>query len=450
MSSNTFKQRAIRATIWTLIEQFGGHIIRFGSNLILTRLLVPEYFSLMALINTFISGLEMFSDVGVAPSVIQNKHGDNPVFFNTAWTIQVMRGLGLWLASILIAWPIAIYYQQQRMLWLIPIAGLNALLASLQSTSIFTLKRNLELSRLSKFGMLGYLYKTIIIIFWAWLNPTIWAIVGGSLISGFIDIFRSHKLIPQISNRFTWDKNAAKDILSFGKWIFISTAMTFLAMQSDRLILGKLAFPMLAFYSIALALAEMPKQTIAGISGNVMFPIVAKFQDLPRKQLREKILQKRWLLVVGMALGLSVIVCFGDILILTLYDRRYNDAAWMLPILSLGTWPALLEMTMSSSLIAIGKPMYSASGNFFKFIYMIIGVPLGFSLLGILGAVIVIAFNDLPIYITINYGLWKEKLIGIEQDVIATLVLIGTITILLSSRYFLGFGLPIDGILLKN
>jgi hypothetical protein len=62
-------------------------------DLILTRLLFPEAFGLMALVQVFMGGLQMFSDLGVNMSIIQSKRGEDPDFLNTAWTFQILRGL---------------------------------------------------------------------------------------------------------------------------------------------------------------------------------------------------------------------------------------------------------------------------------------------------------------------------------------------------------------------
>ncbi len=43
----------------------GQQFLRLASNLILTRLMFPEAFGLMALIQTFMVGLQMFSDIGI-------------------------------------------------------------------------------------------------------------------------------------------------------------------------------------------------------------------------------------------------------------------------------------------------------------------------------------------------------------------------------------------------
>ncbi len=448
MSVSSLKKQAIFATAWTLVTNFAGQFMRFVANLILTHLLVPEYFGLMALVHTFISGLAMFSDIGIGPSIIRHKRGDDPDFLNTAWTLQVIRGFGLWLITLLITWPVATFYQEPKLLLLIPIIGLNVVIAGFESTGTFTLNRHLLQGKLTKFTLIGVGIKNIVTITWAWLNPTVWALIGGNLVSGLVDLVRSHKLVPEISNRFTWDKDAVKELISFGKWIFISTAMTFLAMQSDRLILGKLfSLEMLGVYTVAFTLADLPKMIFGSLSAKVIFPIISKFAELPRETLRAKILPKRWLLLIGMGFCVAVLVFCGDFLILTLYDQRYNDAAWMLPILALGIWPYLLMELSGPTLMAVGKPIYLAWGNCLKFTYMLFVLPLAFSYMGILGVVIAIALNDIPLYIAINYGLWREKLAAITQDIQATLLLLGLIAILLWSRYFLGFGLPIDGIL---
>jgi O-antigen/teichoic acid export membrane protein len=148
-----------------------------------------------------------------------------------------------------------------------------------------------------------------------------------------------------------------------------------------------------------------------------------------------------------LALGLAVLVSFGDLLILLLYDKRYDQAAWMLPLLAIGIWPNMLSQTSEQALFAIGKPSYAAIGNFFRFLFNIIGIPLGFEYFGILGAIIIVAMNDVPFYFAIAFGVSREGLSSISQDVKSTLMFSGILGILLYGRWLLGFGLPITGIL---
>ena len=88
------KKLAFKGAFWTIASYGGSQILRFGSNLILTRLLLPELFGLMGLAYVFIVGVHLFSDIGLGPSIIQNKRGEESEFINTAWTMQIILGLG--------------------------------------------------------------------------------------------------------------------------------------------------------------------------------------------------------------------------------------------------------------------------------------------------------------------------------------------------------------------
>lgn len=125
------------------------------------------------------------------------------------------------------------------------------------------------------------------------------------------------------------------------------------------------------------------------------------------------------------------------------YDTRYTAAAWMLPILAIGVWPVVLYETLGRSLYGIGKPFYGAFGNFIRFLFIVIAIPLGFSKFGALGAIIAITLNDIPPYIAVCYGLWREKITGMWQDLQFTLLLIGLIALFLFGRSVLGMGFPV-------
>jgi O-antigen/teichoic acid export membrane protein len=440
MSSLTLKRLAIRGTVWTLMGYGFSQCLRLGANLCLTHLLAPEMFGLMALVNVFILGLILFSDIGIAPSIIQHDRGDEPDFLNSAWTLQIIRGFLLWLCCLLLAFPVAQFYGEPKLSWLIPIVGSTTVISGFNSTALFTFQRRINLGKLTLFELGIQSASLCIMLIWAWFHRSIWALVVGNLVSESLKIL-SHRLIPGSDNRLAWEQKAIADIFAFGKWIFVSTAITFLAAQTDRLILGKLlTFQLLGIYNVALIFAELPKMVMTKIGNQVIFPVISRQVSLPRSDLRPKIIHKRRLILLVATPLLAILVGFGDFLILGLYDRRYEDAAWMLPILALGIWPNLLIATMSPALLAIGQPLYAAWGNFFKFCYMAIALPLGFSFWGVPGAVIVVACNDFPFYLVVTYGLWREKLDAIAQDLQTTLLLIGLITFILIGRHFSGLG----------
>lgn len=445
---SSLKKLATRGAIWTIFGYGSSQLLRLGSNIILTRLLVPEFFGLMALVNTFIIGLNLFSDLGIEPSIIRSQRWREPILLNTAWTLQVIRGWGLWLVSITIAWPIAQFYEDSRLLWIIPIVGLTTTINGFASTSLALLRRELEIGKLIKFELATQVLSLTILVVWSYLSKSIWALIGGSLIGSLIKTFWSHRLVPEISNNFAWDRESLEEIVSFGRWVFISTFMYFLASQSDRLILGKLfSLSMLGVYTIALTLSEIPRSIVQNLSQQIIFPLVSQQAHLSRENLKIKILEKRRLLLIIFACLVAVLVSFGDLLILRLYDWRYAQGAWMFFFLAIGIWPATLTEPMARCLNALGKPYYLAIGSCLRFLFIIILMPYGFDKLGELGAIIIVALNDLPTYVVVTYGLWREKLTCLIQDVQATGIFILLTVLFLMLRVCLGIELPFEGII---
>ena len=73
------KNLLFKGTIWASSGFAISQLMRLSSNLILTRLLFPEVFGLMALVQVVMVGVKMFSDMGIATSVLRDKAGDDPV-----------------------------------------------------------------------------------------------------------------------------------------------------------------------------------------------------------------------------------------------------------------------------------------------------------------------------------------------------------------------------------
>lgn len=444
----SLKKLAYRSAIWTIAGFGMSQVIRFGNNLILTRLLLPEYYGLMAIVNTLRMGIELFSDIGIAQSIVNNRLGDEPSFRNTAWTLQIIRGFLVCCVLLLITVPVANLYDDSRLLWLVPIMGLSSAIDGFSSTSIFTFQRRLDLGSLTRFDFTVQILAVVTMIAWAYFNPSIWALAMGVIAAAVYKAIGSHWLIRGYNNRFAWNQDALREIISFGRLIFVATAMMFMAEQADRLILGKLfTLETLGVYSIAYTLASIPREVIKKLSHRVIFPAISNQADIPRSALRAKILRQRKIVILGFAVCIAALVTVGDLIIATLYDNRYSEATWMMPILCCGIWLSVLFYTMSPALLAIKKPLYSAQSNLARFVTIGIGLPLAFYSFGSIGAIIAIAIADLPLYIVNVWGLRQEKLSCIAQDFVGTAFFIGVLALFLFIRYSLGFGFPIQAIL---
>jgi O-antigen/teichoic acid export membrane protein len=178
------------------------------------------------------------------------------------------------------------------------------------------------------------------------------------------------------------------------------------------------------------------------VADRVIFPLLSKYKDMERHDLRATIRRQRYVMLLPLALLVGVLGAFGDLLILFLYDDRYAQAAWIFPILALGMWPLMLYGTIDKSLYVIGKPNWVAMGNLAKFIYMVVAVPIAYRLGGSLFAVLAVAFNDLPMYVIDTIGLKRERLALIGQDALVTTALAVVVVLFLGVRAITGMAMP--------
>jgi O-antigen/teichoic acid export membrane protein len=447
LRSRKLEKTAARSTLFLVVYLGISLVLRMVSSVVLARLFSPVYFGVMTLLTTVLVGLNLFSHIGLGDSVIQSPRGDEPVFLNTAWTLGVVRGTGLWLMTILLAWPVALFYKESRMIALLPVLGFGCVISGFASPSLLSLARHMGVGKTSLLELFSQIVNFVVTIIWALIDPSLWALVGGRLASEVARTLASLFILPELRPSFVWDKECVRALIHFGKWILIGTALTFLATQSDRLILGKLvSIETLGVYGIAFSLSDLPRQIIMMFCTRVGYPFIAKFAQHPRAEYRAVLLKYRLPVLAVGGLGLILMICTGDQLVLHLYDHRYRAAGWMVGILAAGLWHTTLYSTLSPAILALSKAHYNAGANLVYCISLFTLIPLGFHYYGVLGAVGAVAAGDLPVYFVVLYAAYREKVGTFLQDVLMTVAFVVTLACALALRFALGFGQPFGGI----
>ena len=336
--SDSMKFRGIRSAGWTVIGYGSSQLIRLASNLILTRLLAPEMFGLMALAQVFITGMMMFSDIGIKTSIIKHKSTVDPDFLNTAWTIQIIRGVLIFLICLLLAYPISLAYNEPTIFPVLATLGISALIQGFQTTAFATAEKNLAIGKQTIIQISTQILSASAMIFWSYLNPSIWALVFGSVLASIVSVALNHIFLKNSHiHKFHIEKTHLKEIIRFGKWIFVSSLIGFFANQMDKLFLGKvLTMSELGVYVIAFTLAQLSESISTNISNKVMMPVYAKVQDASIETIRSHAFKMR-LNLGSFCLAITLFfVVLGEETVNLLYDERYKDAGWMLEALALG------------------------------------------------------------------------------------------------------------------
>jgi O-antigen/teichoic acid export membrane protein len=387
LSSDGLFGRLIRSVGWTAFGFGAAQAIRLISNLIFARLLFPEAFGLMALVSVFLVGLSMFSDVGLGSSIMQNKRGDDPDFLNTAWTIQVIRGFILWLGACALAWPAAHFYGEPQLALFLPVAGLSLLIAGFNPTQIETANRHLRLERVVMLDLSSQVIGAIAMVALALLTRSVWALVIGLVIGAAAKLVLAHVLLPQAGNRLSWEPQAARELIHFGKWLFLSTALAFLIAQGDKAILGKyLSLDMLGIYNIGYFLASSPLLLGGAIISRTLIPL---YREKPPGASAENFRKIRFVRfgLTGGLLTLVLLMAFcGVWLVNILYDPRYSAAGAIIVMIACAQILQVIGLTYDQSALAAGDSrsfffLFAARATV-QIAFFVTGVEMG----GLIGA----------------------------------------------------------------
>ncbi|HSA99735.1 MAG TPA: oligosaccharide flippase family protein [Anaerolineales bacterium] len=417
-SNNTFtlKQRVLRSGSWTLSGYGVSQALRLGGNLILTRLLFPEAFGLMAIVQALIHGVTMLTDVGIGPSIVQKARGNDPDFLNTAWTVQIIRGFLIWGVLCALAWPMAEFYDQPLLVGMLPVVGLTAIISSFSSTKLFTAQRNLEAARITQIEVGTYALGLLCTVYLAWLQQSVWALVWGSLITNCLKMFASHVLLHGIRNQFAWDRDALDHLIGFGRWILLSSTLTFLSVEGARLLIGALLdMRQLALYTLASTMSLLLWQALLQVTGNVLFPVYSEVHRVNPKNLIAVLYKTRLTLILP-SWGLAALFTFFGVEIMgVLYDPRYHDSGAMLELLAAGSFAGCVWGSYAGVLMAIGKVATHTLMTAIQIACQISGMLIGYYYGGGIGIVTGVAVANWMMYpvtafIMYRNGFWQPKL----------------------------------------
>jgi O-antigen/teichoic acid export membrane protein len=413
----------LKNTAWSIGSYGFVQVIRLVTNIILARLLAPQIFGIMLIVNSLRIGIEFVSDVGVGQNIVFHSDANAPDFYNTAWTIQALRGIAVWLIATSLALPFAHFYHIPVLTLVIPLIAFTSVLAGFSSVGPALLQKRLQVAKLNAFDIFSALTGSIALVILAYLEPTIWSLVFGFIIGCIATTIGSYFLLPDIRLQFRLSKRYTSEILHFGKWIFLASIIYFLSTNFDRLYLAKvLTLQVIGVYGIARSIADMLSTMVQRLGNHVLFPFIASHSATPRFELRQQLILVRAQFLMAAGGGVSLLVATADLPIRVLYDARYQAAGWMLPLLIIGSWFSVLAYVNESTLLGLGKPLYGAVANGIKFAFLVIALPLSVMSFGLAGGIIVMVLADLFRYLPILVGLRREHFTFAKQDVIVTVI----------------------------
>lgn len=400
------------------------------STLILARLLVPEDFGLIAIAMIFFGILEVVTSFSFDLALIQNQNAKRH-HYDTAWTLTIIQGGITALALCLIAPSVATFFNDPRLTDIIYVFALTAFLQGFENIGIVAFRKELELHKEFTFLVSKKLVAFTVTIGLAITLNNYWALVFGTLASQIAGLFLSywmHSYRPRLSLK------AARELITYTKWLLLNNILLVLIKNGDDAIIGKVVGPTgLGFYTIAYEISNLPTTELVYPITRAVFPGYAKIaSDI--KQLRKGFLDVTslvLLLTIPVAIGVAIT---ADLFIPLLLGEKWQQAAELAQILALFGITRVLGAGTGAVYLALGKPAVITYLACFRLAF---GIPLIYFATvtaGVTGAAWAV-FAIGVILVPINYFVllrlltlpFKDLLLAIWRPVVSSAMMAGTV-----------------------
>lgn len=407
-----------------VISQVVVNVLRLVGNLVSARFLDTEAYGLMALVITINTGLIMISDVGIEQGVIYDEEGDKPTFLRTAYSLQVVRGLMLYALALLVTVPVAYFYEESRYLSLIPVVSLQCVFAGFISMRFSWNKRKVRSMReiaLLEIGAQGA--ATVMVVILAYLYRSVWALALGSFAYAFARMVLTHLMLDGPKDGFAWDHPSIMRIVRYGRWIFVSTFVTFFSLRYDVFALGKLeTIGTLGLYNMALMLTSMLNTIGFQVSQTVLFPALSEASRTGSREVMHRTFQRSQKVVLPIALwAVTGLTYLGPAFFHYLYRERFEAAGWILQAQISFVWFVFLTDSWTRALMAVDDNRSMAVANVVRLVVAVAVGNWAHQYFGLVGFVLGMGFASLCAHIWVHIALHRHGFRAWRSDLVYTL-----------------------------
>ncbi len=407
---SNIKQKIFTGAFWTLVGFGGTQVIKFASTLILAKMLAPSDYGLISIVTVALIGINMVSDLGLGPNVMQNKRGEESDFLHSIWTVQALKGFLVWIFCVLLAWPISVFYDQPILLPVMIAVTFTSVISGLNSSTLYLTDKRIDLKKQILFQVASQLVSFLVMVAIAYQYPSVWVLVIGSIVTNSMFAYLTYKLIP-IKMKWRWDPETNKQILSFGKWVAVSSSMGFMVTHSSPLILGKfLTMTSLGLYNIGLTLARVVEMVFITLIQKIVTPVMAQIRDESNASVRKKVTKLKLSIMAIFLPAFWVLVIFAPQIIDLIFDPRYKGAAWIMQTYCIAFIPMIIS-ALGPFYLVLGDNKLLANLTFYKTITYVVLVFLGWHFNKGNGIIVgVCLYNTfayfIELYSQIKYKVW--------------------------------------------
>jgi lipopolysaccharide exporter len=310
--------RLVKGSVWLSAARAIDNVLATGSTFVLARYLAPADFGLVALGTTMLMIMTSVTNLSLSEALIRHK-APGESHFSAVFTLNAARGLILGLILAAAAYPMAVFYGDERLVGVMLALSLSLFMRGITNPRRVMLRRALvfhqEFTLIVSQKFFGVVASVIIAV----IYESYWALIVGILVTQLANIIVSYMVLP-FWPRITFQH--MRELLSFSGWLTAGQIVNTLNWRFDYLLIGKLLdATALGYYTLGNQLAQLPTREAITPLTQTIYPGFAKIRNDPMRLAAAY--QRIQALVTAIALpaGIGVAVIADPLVRLTLGEK---------------------------------------------------------------------------------------------------------------------------------
>lgn len=353
MPKNSLRTAVFQGSFWVFASRMFGRFLSLLSLVILSRLLEPKDIGIFGMGLLALSLLDAFTNTGISWFLIQKK--DNVAdYLDTAWSLQLIRSLLIFVFLLLMAPLVASFFKQPELCSLIRLLSLSVVLNGLVNIKTVNLIRELDFKTQALWVAISSASGFLISVPLVYLLRNVWALVLGTVVGQAISVLVSYLIIPHKPS-FCLDAFKTREILKFSRWVTVNSISFYFIMQGDNLFVGKFLGPaFLGYYQLAFSLGNTPTSEITTVFSQVLTPAYVKLKD--QKERLTFSFQRAFSLISFLSFPLAgFLFVYAKLLVTVLLGEKWLPVVAPLQVMAFSG--------LVRSLISTGGPLIQAFGQ---------------------------------------------------------------------------------------
>ena len=374
-------------------------VTRLMATVILARFLAPDEYGLAAIVMTITDFVKVFLRTGIGTRLIQAQESEVPQLAQSAYWLNWTISLGLFVVQCLAAFPIAWFYNDDKLILPICVTAITLLLIPHGLVQSSLIQRENRLKAIANANMIQFSSDNLLALVFAVLGFGMWAIIIPKLIIAPIWValmLKHHSWRPKL--KFTTE--GWGDLFRFGRSVLGVELLNHLRSNLDYLIVGRLlGIEALGVYYFAFNAG-------LGISFGIILSIrAALLPHLCDARENLQLFKKRYF--SSMRIVASIIVplvilqsSLAPIYVPIIFGEKWVEAIPVLILICLSAIPRPFADSASQLLIAVDKPQIDLYWNIIFTVIFGLSLIIGSSWqsIGVATAVLIVHILFLPVF----------------------------------------------------